>query len=55
MTPSVGQEVWIACRATSGCEGKIARIEILFPQSGNGGRSTRYKCLTCNRHFHITL
>ena len=53
--PEVGQIVWIACRATPNCEGKSARIEILFPQNEQGGRSTRYLCLVCKRAFHITF
>lgn len=53
--PKAGQIVWVACRATPDCEGKSARIEILFPQSESGGRTTRYICLTCNRPFHITF
>ena len=53
--PEVGQVVWVACRATPNCEGKQSRIEIMFPQAENGGRATRYVCLTCGRAFHITF
>lgn len=53
--PEVGQIVWVACRATDNCEGKSARIEILFPQAANGARVTRYICMTCGRPFHISF
>lgn len=55
MKPTVGQIVWIACRASPGCEGKNAKIEIMFPQAANGARVTRYICQTCLRPFHISL
>jgi len=55
--------VWIACRATEGCPGNQAEIVFIQgSQSGDGkggftpaagGRFVRYKCLTCNKAFHI--
>ena len=53
--PHVGQIVWISCRATPNCEGKNAKIELLFPPAGLGGTTTRYVCQTCKRPFHITF
>lgn len=52
--PEAGDIVWVACRAYEGCEGKTAKIEILFPQAANGARVTRYICQTCLRPFHLT-
>lgn len=53
--PHVGQIVWMSCRATPNCEGKNAKIELLFPPAGFGGTTTRYVCQTCKRPFHITF
>lgn len=48
------KQVWIACRATAKCEGKMALVVFLQRNPG-GGSSTRYRCLTCNRTFHVTV
>ena len=52
--PMAGKVVWISCRARAGCEGKQAKITMRFklPQ---GGTSIRYRCLTCNGVFVVTL
>ena len=59
------QIVWMACRGTTGCEGQQA--EVIFSrvaqpitsdggfQPHAGGRSIRYRCLTCGQPFHITM
>jgi hypothetical protein len=53
--------VWIACRATEGCNGNLAIIEQTFDHllsngqnSINSGVSIRYVCQTCGRAFHVT-
>lgn len=56
--------VWIACRATPECSGNQAEVIMTLHHDpfGIGGskiadgpsKSIRYKCLTCNREFHIT-
>jgi hypothetical protein len=56
--------VWIACRATEGCTGNQAEIvfarvnQSSLPGGGfvpvMGGKSIRYRCLTCNRPFHVS-
>lgn len=56
--PQIGDVVWMACRAASGCEGKQATINLKFDQTRQGGlslqgRSIRYVCETCKRPFHI--
>ena len=49
--------LWIACRGTPGCEGKQA-VAVFTRRSENisdyGGQTTRYRCLTCGKPFHIT-
>ena len=50
--PKVGDIVWIACRATEGCEGNSAKISL--NQRTENGRLIRYTCQTCNKPFHIT-
>lgn len=44
--------VWIACRATKGCEGKQA-VVVFRKKTGAGGHAARYRCLSCNGSFHI--
>lgn len=55
--------VWIKCRAHENCTGNQAVV--VFSRSNNpvsqdggfdpvsGGRAVRYRCLTCNKTFHI--
>lgn len=55
--PKDPKPVWVACRATPGCEGKQAVV--VFTRNTNSiadlsGTTTRYRCLKCNRPFHIT-
>jgi len=55
--------VWIACRATPGCQGHQAVIlwQHRFDPAGiqgvkiadGSGKAIRYRCLTCNHDFHI--
>ena len=62
--PKAGDIVWVACRAKNACEGQQAEIVFLrshgAPASHGtfnaaaGGRTIRYKCLTCGQPFHIT-
>lgn len=55
-TPPEEKPVWIACRATPGCEGNYAVI-VWNKQVMDGmlplGNSIRYRCTTCNRPFHV--
>jgi hypothetical protein len=45
------RKVWVACRATHGCEGQ--QCEVAWEKkSPGGGRNIRYKCLTCGGAFH---
>lgn len=53
---AVEKPVWMACRATEGCEGKYALLvwrkpikDGMVPQ----GESLRYRCMTCGQAFHI--
>jgi ribosomal protein L44E len=46
--------VWVNCRATLGCGGTQALIVHRFKKPG-GGKSIRYKCMKCNRNYHISL
>ena len=55
-TDDTKKQVWMACRATPGCEGKYAVLvwrkpvmDGMVPQ----GESFRYRCLTCQQAFHI--
>jgi len=50
----VGKTVWVNCRAKASCEGHESKITMKFKLQ-NGGNSIRYRCLTCNGVFHITL
>ena len=55
--------VWIKCRARATCEGNTAvivyaRQSVSTSNSGgfepnSGGKSVRYRCLTCKGTFHI--
>jgi len=57
--------VWMSCRASEGCEGKQAEIvwskaaQPVNPGGGfnpqAGGRSIRYRCLTCGQPFHVSM
>lgn len=46
------REVWFSCRATPGCEGKIALVVFTKGVSGQGS-TTRYRCKTCNGTWHV--
>lgn len=46
--------VWITCRAKAGCEGKQALV-IFEKKLPEGGTVRRYRCITCNGAFHITV
>lgn len=46
--------VWVACRATPGCEGKQATV-VFSKKTPGGGSVTRYKCGTCGGAFHIKV
>ena len=52
--------VWIACRATPGCDGNVAVLEQEFDhqvmigkESAYGGKAIRYVCQKCGRAFHV--
>lgn len=45
--------IWMACRATPGCEGRTANLVRNFETAG--GRVVRYVCTTCNRHWHVPI
>jgi len=54
------KRVHIPCRATPGCDGLVAVIDIEFnhdvkmgTESAYGGKSVRYVCQTCGRAFHV--
>lgn len=57
--------IWMACRGTTGCPGNQAEVvfchvaQPLTPEGGfnpqAGGRSIRYRCLTCGQPFHVTF
>jgi len=58
------KRVWVACRATGGCQGDYAIVVLdrnLSPSGGRGsfnpdvsGKVVRYRCLTCNQTFGVT-
>ena len=50
----VGRQVWVACRAVHGCEGKTSTI-VMRNRLPQGGTATRYHCGTCGRPFYITV
>ena len=50
----VGRTIWIKCRASEKCPGTQAEIKMRFSLP-TGGTSIRYKCLTCDKPFHITV
>ena len=62
-SPQEKKIVWMACRATEGCKGNQAEIVFIQTSASNlpgggfvpeaGGRSIRYKCLTCGKPFHV--
>jgi hypothetical protein len=58
-TPSKADDkkaVWMACRATKGCEGKYAILVWRKPVKDGMvplGESFRYRCTTCQQPFHI--
>jgi len=61
LNPTSKKTVWMACRATEGCEGNLAVIDHEFNhdiQMGNdtayGGKTVRYVCQKCGRAFHIS-
>ncbi len=47
------EEQFLHCKATKGCEGKLARkvqdVHLVY------GRLLRFHCLTCNRSWSLTL
>lgn len=51
------KEVWMSCRATPGCEGKKAFISLMQKRAflQGGGTFYRYRCLTCNGVWHVTV
>lgn len=61
--PKVGDKVWVACRATEGCEGKYSEIMFIRKQGQDisyanstpalGGHLIRYKCCTCGKPFPV--
>jgi len=62
--PQSGDKVWIMCRAKNACEGQQAEI-VFIQRPGQGakrgefvptagGKTIRYKCLTCGQPFHIS-
>jgi len=46
--------VWMKCRATKGCPGNEAKVE-MKQKLPTGGTFLKYKCLTCGKGFGITL
>ena len=51
----VGKTKWVACRASSECEGKESKVLMvmkLSPDQG-GGTAIHYRCLTCKHRFSI--
>jgi hypothetical protein len=46
--------VWVTCRASAGCDGKMAKV-VFRTKLPQGGTAIRYRCQTCNGAFHITL
>lgn len=50
------KEVWMACRAGTGCDGKKAYIALMKRNAidQGGGISYRYRCTKCNGVWHIT-
>lgn len=58
--PPEKRSVWIACRATEGCDGNIAVIDQetdhelpMGKETAHGGKSVRYVCRKCGRAFHV--
>ena len=57
------KKVWIACRATEGCPGQEAELEIIkrndpleisgMKLAEGSGKVIRYKCTTCKRVFRV--
>jgi hypothetical protein len=52
--PQTDKQFWIACRASMSCTGRQAQLKMKF-RLPTGGISIRYKCLSCNKPFHITV
>lgn len=52
--PRIGKTVWMACRASNGCEGRNCEVKRTF-KLPTGGQSIHYKCLSCNKGFTITF
>jgi len=48
------EEVWVSCRATQGCPGKMAKVE-MKRKLPMGGTYLKYKCLTCGKGFGVSL
>lgn len=46
--------VWMNCKATPGCDGRQAEVVFTLPD-GTGVNSTRYRCQTCNRVWHLQM
>lgn len=50
--PKPLRTVWFSCRASRGCEGKMAAV--VFTKGTPGQLSvTRYRCLTCGGAWHV--
>lgn len=49
--------IWMSCRAAEACEGTHAYATLIFQKSmlRGGGRTTRYRCTTCEGSFSITV
>lgn len=52
--PKPERIVWFSCRATPGCSGKQAAVVYTKGISGQDS-TTRYRCLTCRKAFHVRL
>lgn len=49
--------IWMKCRAGGACEGNQAYCSMVFKKGllQGGGTSRRYRCLTCNGSFVVTV
>jgi hypothetical protein len=50
----INKKVWVACRAKARCEGKES-LMVFKRKLATGGKTIRYRCLTCGCSFHVTL
>jgi len=51
-TAPKASQVWISCRGSRPCEGKMAAIVFKKKRPG-GGFDVRYKCISCGGSFHV--